>query len=223
MADPIQQVTQINLPNPRTVLIRVPLPNGGEALGYPTREFMALLRQFTIRVGGTGGDVDIITPDSDIMPPLGGPLAAQDAALSVESLSMLGASGLQDLVAQAVSVEMQCMPGRTEPARPDLGEMVAGRSNLDSPFATETIFAAGYVPPQGGAAISVTASPMTYTASTREELHVAGGTVSAISFARGSLTLPVGVVPAGQFIELSPGDRVAITYTAAPTLNRIPR
>ncbi|MNY80050.1 hypothetical protein D3C86_2209400 [compost metagenome] len=51
-------------------------------------------------------------------------------------------------------------------------------------------------------------------------LHVAGGTVSAISFKRGTTTLAVGV---NQLIPLNPGDQVVITYTVAPTINSVPR
>lgn len=70
------------------------------------------------------------------------------------------------------------------------------------------------------AAVAVTASPMTYTASSRMSLHVAGGTVSAIVFKRGATTLAVG---ANQLIPLNPGDQVVITYTGAPTLTDVPR
>lgn len=70
------------------------------------------------------------------------------------------------------------------------------------------------------APVTVSASPMTYTAAERLSLHVAGGTVSAIAFKRGATTLAVG---ANQLIPLNPGDQVVITYTVAPTLTAVPR
>lgn len=72
-------------------------------------------------------------------------------------------------------------------------------------------------------AVPATGSPMTYTAGDRMSLHVAGGTVSAISFKRGTTTLGLAVQSAGQLIALNPGDQVVITYTVAPTLNSVPR
>ena len=73
------------------------------------------------------------------------------------------------------------------------------------------------------ASIAVAGSPMTYTAQDRMSLHVAGGTVSAISFKRGTTTLGLAVQSAGQFIPLNPGDQAVITYTVAPTLTNVPR
>lgn len=222
MVEPIQQVTQINLPNPRTVLIRVPLQNGGEALGYPTREFMALLRQFSVRVGGTGGDVDIINPDPDILAPLDSG-APQDAALSVEPVVVVGMAQLQDMLAQALAAEMQMVFPQAESGVAFGGEMTFASAAADSPMSTEMTLAAGYLPPQPVEAVAVTASPMTYTASVREALHVAGGTVTGLTYIRGAASLAVALAVAGQVIEMSPGDHVQITYAVAPTLNRIPR
>lgn len=71
--------------------------------------------------------------------------------------------------------------------------------------------------------VPVTASPMTYTATDRMSLHVAGGTVSAVSFKRGTTTLGLAVQSAGQFVPLNPGDQAVITYTVAPTLTQVPR
>lgn len=68
------------------------------------------------------------------------------------------------------------------------------------------------------------ASPYVYTNSNKyvEDVAIAGGTVTAVDFSRGGTTwYPCGVV-AGM-IQLSPGDGVRITYTAAPTITRIPR
>lgn len=144
MATTIPQVTQINLPNPRTVLIRVPLQNGGEALGYPTREFMALLRQFSVRVGGTGGDVDIINPDPDILAPLdsGDP---QDAALAAEPVVMVGMDQLQEMIAQAVAAEVSMALGQRQEddqAAPD----IQAAPEQPSPLALEMTMGEGFEP-----------------------------------------------------------------------------
>lgn len=144
MATAIPQVTQINLPNPRTVLIRVPLQNGGEALGYPTREFMALLRQISVRVGGTGGDVDIINPDPDILAPLD-PGSPEGAALAAEPVVIVGMSQLQEMIAQAVAVEVSMALGQRQgeaPAAPD----IQAATNQTSPLALETTMGQGFEP-----------------------------------------------------------------------------
>lgn len=136
MADPIQQTTQINLPNPRTPLIRFQLPNGPEVFGYPTREFMALLRQFSVRVGGTGGDVDIITPDSDVLPPLGAD-SGGDAALGVEPLMLVSGSQLQEIVSQAVAVEVQMAIGSIQAPAQVADQITLAPRMQDSPLASE--------------------------------------------------------------------------------------
>jgi|GEM_PF-5735134 len=122
MADPIQQTTQINLPNPRTPLIVVK-----EGIGYPTREFMALLRQFSIRVGGTDGDVNIINPEADIFASFdsGSP---QDTALSMEPFLLVSPNQLQEMVAHAVAVEMSMARQQTEQANAFAIEMTMGAS-----------------------------------------------------------------------------------------------
>lgn len=144
MADPIQQVTQINLPNPRTALIRVPLQNGGEAIGYPTREFMALLRQFSVRVGGTGGDVDIINPEPEILAPIASE-APQDAALAAEPVVVVGMAQLQDMIAQAVAAEVSMALGqRQEDAKP--APDIQAAPDQSSPLALEMTMGEGFEP-----------------------------------------------------------------------------
>lgn len=77
----------------------------------------------------------------------------------------------------------------------------------------------------GGAAFNVTpgASPFTYRAQFRQALHITGGTVSVIQYARGPLNLALGLLTGGQLIELNTGDTVRITYLTAPSLTVIPR
>jgi hypothetical protein len=69
--------------------------------------------------------------------------------------------------------------------------------------------------PQGVAAITVTASPFTYTAgATPENVSISGGTVSII--AKNSITL---FATTNQDVWLEPGESVTVTYSAAPTMN----
>lgn len=135
MVDPIQQTTQINLPNPRTPLIRFQLSNSAEVLGYPTREFMALLRQLSIRVGGTGGDVDIITPDNDILPPLGADAGAS-AALGNEQVMLVSGADLQAIVAAVVAQEVQMAMAQVQQSTPS-DQFIGAQPQQDGALATE--------------------------------------------------------------------------------------
>lgn len=72
-------------------------------------------------------------------------------------------------------------------------------------------------------AVTVTASPMTYTATDRVSMHVNGGTVVALTFKRGVTSLPVAYPVGGQFVALNPGDQLIISYLTAPTLTLVPR
>lgn len=70
--------------------------------------------------------------------------------------------------------------------------------------------------PQGPASITVTASPMTYTAgSTPEVVYVQGGTVSGVTKAGTTLASATNVV-----IPLEPGEAIVVTYSSAPTMVR---
>ncbi|MEK6418425.1 MAG: hypothetical protein V4801_02395 [Burkholderia gladioli] len=66
-------------------------------------------------------------------------------------------------------------------------------------------------------------SPFRYVATLRQALHITGGSITAVSYARGPLLLALGLVTGGQLIELNPGDAVTITYLTTPTLTVIPR
>lgn len=67
--------------------------------------------------------------------------------------------------------------------------------------------------PQGPAAITVTASPFTYTAGlTPEVVYVAGGTVT--SLVKNSINLQV---TSGQ-VELAANEALVVTYSVAPTM-----
>lgn len=70
--------------------------------------------------------------------------------------------------------------------------------------------------PQGPAAISVTASPFTYTAGpTPEVVYIDGGTVSGIT--RNGVTVGAST---GRAVHLAPNQAVVVTYTVAPTMTK---
>lgn len=71
--------------------------------------------------------------------------------------------------------------------------------------------------------VSVSASPFVYRATSRQALHITGGTISAVSYARGSTSLAIGLVSGGQLFELNAGDTLTVTYVTAPTITMIPR
>lgn len=78
-------------------------------------------------------------------------------------------------------------------------------------------------PKKAATTITVGASPFTYTnnGAREESVVVTGGTVSQIIYNRDGV-VGVAVLPnAGKF-ELLPGDGIAITYTVAPTVIKIP-
>ena len=77
-------------------------------------------------------------------------------------------------------------------------------------------------PPAAEAAVSVTASPMTYVASQRGFMVISGGTVSAIAFSRNGTTFYSSGETAGSF-PLSFGDSLKVTYTGAPTMTFFPQ
>lgn len=71
------------------------------------------------------------------------------------------------------------------------------------------------------AAITVGASPYTYTAAAAGTVFVSGGTDSALQLKRGSTTIATGFVDGP--VPVSAGDQVIVTYSAAPTMNFVPR
>jgi hypothetical protein len=95
----------------------------------------------------------------------------------------------------------------------------------DSSYLPEMVFA----PPvetsfaQMPSTVTVGASPFTYLATSRQAVHVVGGTVSGASYARGTTSLPLAIAAGGQILEMNAGDALTITYTVAPTITVIPR
>lgn len=66
------------------------------------------------------------------------------------------------------------------------------------------------------AAITVSASPFSYTATDSGVVLVSGGTVSAIALGRNGTFTSIGVT-AGP-VPVSEGDVVRVTYTVIPTM-----
>jgi len=75
--------------------------------------------------------------------------------------------------------------------------------------------------PQAEEAITVTASPMTYTAIIRGQAHVDGGTVSVIEFSRnGTDWYDTGVTTG--FVTMDRGDQLRVTYSVPPDITYFP-
>jgi len=77
------------------------------------------------------------------------------------------------------------------------------------------------LPPAAESAVTVGASPYTYSPSVRGNVIVSGGTVSAIAFSRDGVTFYATGQTAGMFL-LCATDRLRITYTVLPTVTFVP-
>lgn len=75
--------------------------------------------------------------------------------------------------------------------------------------------------PQQEESVTLTASPMTYTAVIRGQAHVGGGTVSVIEFSRnGTDWYDTGVT--SGFVQMDRGDQLRVTYAVAPDITYFP-
>ncbi len=75
--------------------------------------------------------------------------------------------------------------------------------------------------PQPEEVVTVTASPMTYTAVIRGQAHVSGGTVSVIEFSRnGTDWYDTGAT--SGFVTMDKGDQLRVTYAVAPAIVYFP-
>jgi hypothetical protein len=72
--------------------------------------------------------------------------------------------------------------------------------------------------PQDPEAVTIAASPMTYTALIRGQLFVVGGTVSALEFSRDGTTWYPAVSP----VQMDTRDLARITYSAPPAITYMP-
>lgn len=117
-------------------------------------------------------------------------------------------------------MSLELLQGNATFAVEQNGRLVQSQQTLAFMRALAREIDAAYADTLAPVVVPATASPMTYTASSRMALHVGGGTVSAVSFKRGATTLVVGV---NQLIPMNPGDQVVITYTVAPTITFVSR
>lgn len=69
-------------------------------------------------------------------------------------------------------------------------------------------------------AVTVGASPFSYSAPSRGSVNVSGGTVSQVAIVRNGVSHNIGGI-AGSF-QVSKGDQIKVTYSAAPSLTFIP-
>jgi hypothetical protein len=69
-------------------------------------------------------------------------------------------------------------------------------------------------------AVTVGASPFSFTASQKGNLLITGGTVSQIQIQRAQTTLTTGLT--SGFVPVSQNDIVIVTYTVLPTIKFIP-
>lgn len=77
------------------------------------------------------------------------------------------------------------------------------------------------IPPSMNAqAITVTASPFTFTAPRNGMVFISGGTISTIQYTRGSSINLLGI-GTGQLMVMK-GDQIRIVYLTAPSMTFLP-
>jgi hypothetical protein len=221
-----------------------------DANGLPNRVWIEFLMRIFQRTGGTtGGDgqltnADVFGLEADIGQPVD--IAEQVASLSIALGQAFAAIGALQQASPAFG-EVFAVAG-IDQFFPDVMPILGADAPLSElTLATPTqlsqitdmtearvlppdALAEMIFPPQrvdSGAqslqSVTVSASPFKYSAASRQALHITGGTVSALSYARGSTTLAIAIAAAGQLVELNAGDALTVTYSAAPTLTVIPR
>lgn len=82
-----------------------------------------------------------------------------------------------------------------------------------------TLTARVETPPDAASAVTVGASPYSYTSADDGLVVVVGGTVSALAYGRNGSFTALGIV--AGLVPVKFGDTVRITYTAAPTVSFI--
>ena len=136
-----------------------------------------------------------------------------------ENISMFGVYCDPTLVSRWISGQNQAMQNCVF-----YGNRVIANATIGfiTSFGSGCIFAEnpGFNP-QGVAAITVTASPFTYTNSdgVPEEVHIDGGTITTV--VKNAITLySFGGTAARCAVWLEPGEALTVTYTGAPTMNK---
>jgi hypothetical protein len=108
--------------------------------------------------------------------------------------------------------------------RPVIPSLSSAVVNADSytPTSTWAQFFAGLIADPGAiVAVTVGASPFTYTAGDDGFLSIGGGTVSDVTLRRARVSFLTPFT--SGFVPMSKGDAVVVTYSVAPTLNFVPR
>jgi hypothetical protein len=73
--------------------------------------------------------------------------------------------------------------------------------------------------PGGIAAVTVSASPASFTAAARGTVGITGGTLTSVTLTRAGIAIVLGTTRA---IPVANGDKVTVVYTVAPTINFVP-
>lgn len=68
-------------------------------------------------------------------------------------------------------------------------------------------------------AITVGASPFTFTASQRGSVAISGGTLTSVVLNRAGTSISLGT---GRTAPVAPGDTVTVTYSVLPTMTFVP-
>lgn len=155
----------------------------------------------------TYGDIDVFSID---------PLSTQSAVTNLQALdtqmSMALTTDIASLPRQIVNVQELLSDQEAIPTLRDLtNALVYGQDTLLPDVVPQA---------QPSQAVTVGASPYTYTALASGALAVSGGTISAISIIRQGVTVATGVI--SGVLPVSRRDQVTITYTVLPTVVFLP-
>ena len=120
--------------------------------------------------------------------------------------------GAQRATANAMAVQPTLPDGDAGPSQRDVSNafLLAADALLPDPQPRA----------QPLAAVTLTGSPFTFTATSDGVLVISGGTVSAVTLTRQGTTISAGVV--AGLIPVRRLDQVQITYTVAPTVTFAP-
>jgi hypothetical protein len=182
--------------------------------GTLTVEALRMLEILVSRVGGTIGDAgsdvySISINGGDAQQSAGETVSGSDGGVFAQAADT---SSLGDMVTATA-----CVPPVADPV---LMQAAVASAMLETIFQGGDVMqsASSTAPLQG---VAATASPMAFVARDHGALSVQGGTVSLVTFARGGASITLGLT--NGLIQLSTGDKVTVTYSAAPTLTFIPR
>jgi hypothetical protein len=186
--------------------------------------FLFFIQLFRRTGGDSGGDGQLTIADvlglEDFIPQMD--LASQETTRVADAIAQVRAIAASISIAPAMPESFPCVGL-------DSGVLASESIYAAGSFAAPVLEALVHAPmvdsssAQATSSITVGASPFSYVATSRQAVHMTGGTVSSLSYGRGSSTLALSVVSGGQLVEMSVGDSLTVTYSAAPTMTRIPR